>query len=160
MASEIPGLVVDAARHGVTMKLDGGKLLLRADTPPPAALLDRIRENTAALIRHLEFASGSGGEPSDPAEVFADNVRKSLRVHSEILDDPFDPEDFRMARIKSDTATAVLNVASRGSTDQLRVKRDERSTSPRLMERVIEARRILAFLTVSRTSCASYSVPN
>jgi hypothetical protein len=40
-----------------------------------------------------------------------------------------------MARIKSDTATAVLSVASRGSPDQLRIKQDgNRMSSPRLLE--------------------------
>ena len=80
-----------------------------------------------------------------PAELFADNVRKSLLCHSEILDHPFDPEDFRMARIKSDTATSILSVAARGSPDELKIKRDSsRVASPRLIERVNEARRILA----------------
>jgi hypothetical protein len=146
-------IFTEAARYGVTMSLDGERLALHAESKPPADLLARIQDHTAAIIRHLR-----GKEPGgltrmrdlSPAELFADNVRKSLLCHSEILDHAFDPEDFRMARIKSDTATAVLNVASRGSPDQLRIKHDAgRVASPRLMERVIEARRILA----SRRSC-------
>ena len=40
-----------------------------------------------------------------------------------------------MARVKSDTATAVLNVAARGSPDQLRIKQDgNRMPSARLLE--------------------------
>jgi hypothetical protein len=146
---DILEILAEAARHGITMGVEGGRLALHAASEPPADLLGSIRANTAAIIRHLNSERSSDREPPPacdfpPAELFADNVRKSLLCHSEILDHPFDPEDFRMARIKSDTATAVLNVASHGSPDQLRIKRDERSTSPRLMERVIEARRILA----------------
>jgi hypothetical protein len=45
-----------------------------------------------------------------------------------------------MARIKSDTATAVLSVASRGSPDQLKMKQDSnRPLSPRLLEAVRRA---------------------
>jgi hypothetical protein len=137
---DIREILDEAVRHGVTMKLgDDGRLLLRADKPPPADLLDRIRENTAAIVRHLDARQNSL-RSDDPSEMFADNVRKSLRVHSEILDHPFDPEDFRMARIKSDTATAVLNVASRGSPDQLRIKQDgSRMPSPRLLKAVRRA---------------------
>jgi hypothetical protein len=128
---DISEILAEAARHGVKLKLDGsGRLAVYAAVEPPPDLLARIRENTAVIIRHLELASSK-----DPAEIFADNVRKSLRAHSEILDHPFDPEDFRMARIKSDTATAVLSVASRGSPDQLRMKQDgNRMPSPRLLE--------------------------
>ena len=142
-------ILAEAARHGVTMKIEGGKLALHAASEPPADLLARIRVNTSAIIRHLadKESAREGSRDSDlnPAELFADNVRKSLLCHSEILDHPFDPEDFRMARIKSDTATSVLTVASRGSPDELRINRDAgRVASPRLIERVIEARRILA----------------
>jgi hypothetical protein len=142
-------IIAEAARHGVTMKLDGGKLALRYAAEPPADLLAVIRGYTAAIIRHLSDKDPAGEShlASDfpPAELFADNVRKSLLCHAEILDHPFDSEDFRMARIKSDTATAVLNVAARGSPGELRIKQDaSRVASPRLIERVIEARRILA----------------
>jgi hypothetical protein len=142
-------ILAEAARHGVTMKLEGGKLALHAASEPPADLLGKIQDHTAAIIRHLadKEPAGESHRASDfpPAELFADNVRKSLLCHAEILDHPFDSEDFRMARIKSDTATAVLNVAARGSPGELRIKQDaSRVASPRLIERVIEARRVLA----------------
>jgi hypothetical protein len=121
-AGFIVELLAEAARHGVTMEVEGGRLSLDAASEPPADLLARIRANTAAIIRHLD-AKLLPHSDRDPAELFADNVRKSILCHSEILDHPFDPEDFRMARVKSDTATAVLNVAARGSPDQLRIKR-------------------------------------
>jgi hypothetical protein len=110
---DILELLAEAARHGVTMEVDGGRLALHATIEPPADLLGSIRANTAAIIRHLGITSVTSDEEparaSDlpPAELFADNVRKSLLCHSEILDYPFDPEDFRMARVKADTATAV-----------------------------------------------------
>jgi hypothetical protein len=128
-------ILVEAARHGVKLELDGsGRLAVSAAVEPPPDLLAQIRENTAAIIQHLEFGN------SDPAEMFADNVRKSLKVHSEILDHPFDPDDFRMTRIKSDTATAVLSVASRGSPEQLKMKQDgNRPLSPRLLAAVARA---------------------
>lgn len=135
-------ILAEAVRHGVTMGLDGGRLVLHAASEPPAELLEKIQENTEAIIRHLD-ANPLPHSEGDPAEMFADNVRKSLRVHSEILDHPFDPEDFRMARIKSDTATAVLSVASRGSPDQLRIKQDgNRMPSARLLEVVARADRM------------------
>ena len=85
---------------------------MHAEDKPPDDLLARIRVNTAAIIRHLAdkelVREGPRDSDLNPAELFADNVRKSLLCHSEILDHPFDPEDFRMARIKSDTATSVL----------------------------------------------------
>jgi hypothetical protein len=74
------------ARHGVTMKLEGGKLALHAASEPPADLLGEIQDHTAAIIRHLadKEPAGEGRHASDfsPAELFADNVRKSLLCHS------------------------------------------------------------------------------
>jgi hypothetical protein len=119
-------ILAEAARHGVTMSLGGGRRALHAEDKPPDDLLARIRVNTAAIIRHLAdkelVREGPRDSDLNPAELFADNVRKSLLCHSEILDHPFDPEDFRMARIKSDTATSVLTVAARGSPDELRIR--------------------------------------
>lgn len=145
----IADIIAEAARHGVTMSIEDGRLALHAETKPPDDLLGEIHDHTAEIIRHLvgkePVMDGRLASDFSPAELFADNVRKSLLCHSEILDHPFDPEDFRMARIKSDTATSILSVAARGSPDELKIKRDSsRVASPRLIERVNEARRILA----------------
>jgi hypothetical protein len=121
-------------------RVDGGRTLWRVGVP--------TIEDGGSPAPPEVFSVPPADLP--PSAIFANNVRKSLLCHSEILDHPFDPEDFRMARIKSDTATSVLSVASRGSPDELRIKRDSsRVASPRLIERVNEARRILA----ARRSC-------
>lgn len=108
---------------GVTMSLQDGRLELRAETQPP--------DHTAAIIER---------EPT-PAELLAGNLVKSLRRHSEILDFPVDPEDFRMTRIISDTATSIIGIAARSSGEQLRFQRDKnREISPRFSARIELAR--------------------
>jgi hypothetical protein len=137
----VTDIISEAARHGVTMSLDNGRLALHAEAQPPDDLLDKIQNHTSAIIRHLMETSSLGNVADfSPADLFADNVRKSLLCHSEILDHPFDPEDFRMARIKSDTATSVLTVAARGSPDDLKIKRDgSRMPSAKLLAAVARA---------------------
>jgi len=133
-------ILAEAARHGVTIKLDGGRLALHAESKPPADLLDRIRENTAAIIRHFEEEPARVASDFPPSELFAGNVHKALLCHAEILNHPFDPDDFRMARVKADTATAVLNVAARGSPGELRLKQDaSRVASAKLLAAVARA---------------------
>lgn len=56
-------LVTEA--HGITIRRRGDRLSLVAPTPPPAELLERIRQSKAALLLVLP---DEGAPPSDPAK--------------------------------------------------------------------------------------------
>jgi hypothetical protein len=89
-----------ARRHGIELRANAGSLRLRADTAPPAKLLDQLREHKAdllallsslppltaenheAIVEAIEERAAirefDGGESSEAAEREA---RSALRVH-------------------------------------------------------------------------------
>jgi hypothetical protein len=146
---DVEDILSEATLHGLSLSVEGGKLAMRSDSTPPESLRASIREHAAGIIAHLELRDRqdrlshlSPASSLAPAELFADNLRKGLLRHSEILDRPVDPKDFRMVRIISDTATSVIGIAARAAESTLRPPRDmNRQPSARLLEAVARADR-------------------
>jgi hypothetical protein len=135
-------LLEEVRLAGASIYLDGTRLRISDAAALSEDLVAKVRSVSSEIADYLR---GIEILPPAPSDIFANNFLKSLRRHSEILDLPINPEDRHTSWLVAQTATAVINTAARTGAEALKAKQDaSRVASPRLIERVTEARRILA----------------
>jgi hypothetical protein len=149
----VADLIKEAARAGLTIRIDGDQLRILGEPSSPD-LLERLRAAGEEIAEYLSrngttvapaaqpvIHIGCLDEPLSAAEMARANAIKALQRQAEILAIPIEiGGDHHTNRLIGDTANQAINTLARASQETLRLQRDgSRMPSAKLLEAVARA---------------------